>query len=107
LANTGRLKRISPAELGGLLQQARAERWTQLVLLGPGIWLGTQVEDWPDSLKAASRIFWLDAFIDRLVSKLESLPSLTSLIVLGNAIGDEGAMAIAQSLPYLTLPRSI
>jgi hypothetical protein len=71
LASTDKLKRVSSAELGGLLDRARSEHWPQLVLLGPSMCFGgTKVEDWPDSLKAAKQVFWLDTFIDELDSKL-------------------------------------
>jgi hypothetical protein len=102
LASTARLKRISPAEVDGLLDQARAEHWTQLVLLGPGVWLGEKVEDWPSDWKAAPRVFHLNKFAEGLAGKLQALPDLTSLDLSRNSIGAEGAKAIAQSLTSLT-----
>ena len=102
LAITGKLKRISPAELDRLRDQARAEQWPELVLLGPGFWLSDRVEEWPHSLKRARRIFHLRTPVEGLASKLQSLTGLTSLDLAGNSIGDEGAKAIAASLTGLT-----
>ena len=102
LAGASKLKRISPAELDRVLDRARAERWPELVLLGPGVWLSDRVEEWPHSLKHARRIFHLRTFVDGLASKLASLTGLTSLNLSNNSIGDEGARAIAASLTGLT-----
>ena len=93
LTSTDRLTRISPAELDGLLNQARAEQWTQLVLIGPDIGLSSNVENWPGELKAAPRIFQLTALTEWLAGKLRSLQGLTTLNLSGNTIGDEGARA--------------
>jgi small GTP-binding protein len=102
LATTGKLKRISPDELDRLVDQARVEQWPELVLLGPAFRLSDRVEEWPDSLKRAGRIFHLRTFVEALASRLESLSGLTSLDLRGNGIGAEGAKAIAASLPGLT-----
>jgi len=99
--NTQKLQSISPAELDGVLHQARAERWTQLVLLGPGIWLPQHEKDWPARLKAAPCVFQLTAVAEGLAHKLDSLPGLTSLNLWGNSIGAEGAKAVAAHLQSL------
>jgi internalin A len=97
-----KLTRISPAELDGLLAQARAERWTHLVLLGPNAWVGDDIKNWPGEWKAAPRVIRLSTFVEGLAQKLQSLTSLTSLNLGNNSIGAEGAKAIAQSLTSLT-----
>jgi GTPase SAR1 family protein/Leucine-rich repeat (LRR) protein len=98
MASTDKLKRVSPIDLDRLLDQARFENWQQLALVGPGTWLSDQVEDWPDSLKAAGRVLRLTATVNGLAGKLQALPGLTSLIMWSNNIGAEGAKAIAASL---------
>ncbi|MCI0600608.1 MAG: hypothetical protein L0Y60_14005, partial [Beijerinckiaceae bacterium] len=102
MASTARFTRISPAGLDGVLDQARAERWTQLVLLGPGGWVSDDVETWPGEWKASPRLFQLTGLAGGLAEKLQSLTGLTSLDLSLNAIGAEGATAIAQSLTGLT-----
>ena len=102
LASKDKLKRISPAELDRLLDQARAEQWPELVLLGPALWLSDRVEEWPHWLKSARRIFHLRTSVEGLASKLQSLTGLTSLNLWGNSIGAEGAQAIAAQLTGLT-----
>ena len=57
---------------------------------------------WPNSWKAAEQIFRLAEFTRELTNKLRSLPSLTTLALLRNKIGAEGAKAIAGSLHGLT-----
>ena len=102
MASTDKLKRVSPIELDALLDQAQSENWQQLVLVGPGVQLDDRLEKWPDSLKSARQIFVLNTIIEGLDSKLQLLRSLTSLVLQGNYIGDDGAKAIAASLPGLT-----
>ncbi len=102
MPNVSSLIRVSPGELDGLLDQARAERWSQLALVGPGVGLSDPTEDWPDSLKAAGRAFQLTAFVEGLADKLQSLTGLTSLDLWSNNIGADGARAIAASLTGLT-----
>ncbi len=102
MTSTNKLTRISPAELDGVLDEARAEHWTRLVLLGPRIRAGERPEEWPEEWKLTPRVIQLTTRADGLASKLQHLPGLTSLNLLGNSIGPEGAKAIAASLPNLT-----
>src|SRR5262249_27880187 len=94
-----KLKSVSLIELGRLLEQARAEHWQQITLLGPNVRLEPP-DAWP--LKAADQIFQLQATVKGLAGKLQTLSDLTVLNLSGNYIGAEGAKAIAASLPGLT-----
>jgi nucleoside phosphorylase/predicted GTPase len=83
------VKRLWPAELDAVLEQARAERWHELALLGP--W-GTQrrATGVPEA-----RTFYLHRPLDAQISRLSSLTELTTLDLDGHQFGDEGARALA------------
>jgi len=100
LANAGKLVRISPDQLGKLLEQARTEQWSHLVLRGPNLRLRLYRDavGWP----VWQRVFQLTAAVDDLAIRLRPLTGLTSLDLSGNGIGAEGARAIAASLTGLT-----
>jgi internalin A len=102
LAEVDKLMRVSPSELDSLLDQARAERWSQLTLVGLGSQLRDRTEDWPDSIMAADRVFQLSTYVEGLTASLKSLTGLTSLNLWGNNIGADGARDIAASLTSLT-----
>jgi len=96
LANSRKLQRISAEQLDSVLARARTERWNELVLLGPGIGLPTRVEEWPNYLKTAHRVFRLRKIVEGLGDKIASLTNLTGLSLPGNDIGADGAKAITK-----------
>ena len=100
--NAGKIARIAANGLDGLLDRGRAESWRRLVLIGPNARLPGRIDDWPDSWKAAGQLFWLVAVDEGLIGKLQLLRGLTSLDLISNEIGAEGAKAIAASLTGLT-----
>jgi hypothetical protein len=102
LADVEKLTRISPEELDSLFDQARAEGWSRLTGIGPGLSLKGKTETWPESLQTAERVFQLTTSVSWLADKLRALTGLTSLTLWNNNIGDEGARAIAASLTSLT-----
>ena len=83
VAHEHKLRRVSPGELYRLLEQAQAERWSKLALVGPGLQLGSRTQAWPESLRAADRVFQLIGFDIGLAGRLRSLTGLTSLILAG------------------------
>ena len=89
-----RTRQSLPGELEKVLARARAERWTQLALLGPDAapyadWLRGQ--GWP-----AERIFQLKERLGAEGARaLAALTNLTSLNLGSNGIGAEGARALA------------
>lgn len=105
MKSAGEVKRIAPNELDGLLAKARVESWQQLGLIGPH----TDSSSLPDSWKVAGKAFQFTvvdesstAFVEELVRKVQSLDGLTSLILAGANVGNDGAKAIANSLTGLT-----
>jgi internalin A len=100
--STVKIPTVSPTELALLLQQARDEKWTDLVLLGPGSWSRAAFDDeLPDDLhnRSASR---LQQIPDDLAVLLRELLDLESLALNGCRIGDAGAASLASELKQLT-----
>jgi hypothetical protein len=102
LASTYKLKKLGLIEFDRLVEQARAERWEQITLLGRVVELEGSVEHWPDALRAAEQIFQFRATVEGLAGKLRLLSGLTSVDLSGNNNGAEVAKAIGASLPCLT-----
>ena len=96
------LIKISPDELDAWLERARAEQWRHLAILGPLTPVNERMESWPESWRAAGRVFRLDAPIEAPPATLLALTGLTSLDLSGNYIGEAGAKAIAAKLTGLT-----
>jgi GTPase SAR1 family protein/Leucine-rich repeat (LRR) protein len=92
---------VSPDELNAWLERARREQWRHLAILGPDAFVSPRIESWPDSWRAAGRVFRLNAPIEAPPAKLLALTGLTSLDIPGNRIDAEGAKAIAASLTGL------
>jgi len=91
---------LTPEALEAVLVQAKAERWTELALRGPGYepWRETLIlRGWP-----AARAFVLCRSLDRVPPALVTIESLTSLALGGNRIGAAEAAALS-CLTSLTL----
>jgi hypothetical protein len=116
------LEHVPPEALDDLLDRARNERWTELVLIGPHRYLVRNGAQRPEQYRNSPRIFRLTNSVNDLPAKLAELTHLASLslefhrldpvsaqaIILsmtglaslnldGNRIGLEGARAIAQA----------
>ena len=91
---------LTPEALEAVLAQAKAERWTELALRGPGFEppLGARAL----GNRASERVFTLRQRLDHVPPTLLGIDSLTSLDLAGNQIGDAGAEAIANNLSQLT-----
>ena len=82
MAIANRLITISPGELDAWLDRARAERWSQLAIVGPAVRLSESVEGWPRSLKAVDRVIRVSAWVAFPTDRLRSLNVLTALVLL-------------------------
>jgi internalin A len=92
---------LNPEDLDAVLERAKAERWTELALLGPDYqhrreWLIRR--DWP-----APWVFLLAKRLEQVSPALLAIDSLTSLDLTGNQIGEEGAEAIAGFTDFSSL----
>lgn len=108
LAESNKLKRISADQVDALLDRAKAERWTELVLLGPGPLPGDDVEHWPGEQKRTKNVYQLSEHVTGLAEKVLALTDLTALNLAGNGIGNDGTKAIAAlaNLNSLNLARN-
>ncbi len=74
------LQKVSLSELGALIAQAKEERWTELILLGPGYRLEGEREEWPEPCRQAPRVFQATERIGAAGAKaLAKLTSLTAV----------------------------
>jgi small GTP-binding protein len=89
--------RISPHELDAVIEQARDEGWSTLVLLGPRVPPPLTEDATPEDT------FYLREPIGTRISKLSSLTSLQVLALCGNEIRAEGARTLAGLINLLHL----
>ena len=90
-----RSESLTRKQLTDLLDRARTEAWTHLALFGPDSWGGYEAsliqDGWP-----ADRVFRLSERLYGAGARaLSTLTSVTSLVLVGNDIGDDGACALA------------
>ena len=98
---TPQLQRLLEADLDGLIAELRRQGTKELVLLGPNVDLPESVDQWPRELRDKPRIYQLLEPVEGLTERLGSLTQLTSLNLVGNEIGAEGAASLA-ALTQLT-----
>ena len=94
---TREVMQITPEQLEALIDQARRERWTALVLLGPKYQATSS-----DVVPASAPIHRLTTFTSGLGERVACLTDLTSLDLTSNSIGEAGAREIAERLSGLT-----
>jgi internalin A len=90
------VQRLDPQDLDAVLQQAKAERWTDLALLGPVPWAKPEARQLIRDGWRAERVFLLKAPLDQVPPALAALTGLTSLDLRNNEIGEAGAASIAK-----------
>src|SRR6516162_3087466 len=101
MEETGKLIRISPGDLDGLLARIQEEKCPELILIGPRIDVDRWMQHWPPEYRDRL-VFQLNSRIDGLERRLLGLAQLQLLNLVGNEVGDTGAQAIAQHLSQLT-----
>ncbi|MFN7899661.1 MAG: hypothetical protein ACK5N0_08365, partial [Synechococcaceae cyanobacterium] len=79
MAPIPRLKKLSVADLDGLLAELKQQGSTELILLGPGVRVATNPKQWPDDLGQASVVYQLKEAVPELAQRLAALTQLTSL----------------------------
>ncbi len=93
---------ISDDGLDALLATAKANGWSRLCLRGPPLLGPREAASGQGSAGRESDDFFLKSRIETIPPGLLRLTTLRSLDFSGHSIGDEGAKAIAASLPALT-----
>src|SRR5262245_60459001 len=83
-------KRLSLSELDAVLEQARAEGWRALALIGPSAGGRARSDVVPEA-----QTFCLSEPLARQTSKLSSLTGLTSIDLRRNKISAEDVQALA------------
>ena len=101
MAATPRLQTLSAADLDGLLAELKQQETSQLIVLGPDVWISGNPDEWSDELNKASVVYQLQEAVPDLAQRLAALTQLTSLNLLYNKIGAAGAASLA-ALSQLT-----
>ncbi len=85
------IKRITPNEIDRLIEQASAEEWTRLALVGPGVSIAASGEYW----QLFDQGHQLSEYVDGIAERIRALTKLTSLSLPYNGVGDSDAQHLA------------
>ncbi len=99
-SQSGTLRRVTPDELNEVLTQARDEKWTDLVVVGPGAWTGWTSREWLQSLRGRL-VLKLRAHPRSLPSMLQPLGHLRSLVLWQLKLNDRSRYEESQFLEGL------
>ncbi len=101
MSTPGKLIDVSAEELDVVLDRLQQTQATELAIIGPTFWLGSNPNDWPDEFRGKI-VHRLRKQVPDVIARVIRHNQWRELVLCGLNLGEGGARAIAERLTNLT-----